>query len=109
MSKPGKKFRTNLMYWRFRYVTRNRLRLKSWWNRRRQPKRATTAYRPRGYASQVKYRTGRRTWIAVLVMVCLLTALRVNNDFYTSINAYLTYGLQSAIIIGCMYWALLGV
>jgi hypothetical protein len=109
MSKPLKSLRTNMMYWRFRYITRNRLRLQSWWNRRRQPKRVAPAvYRTRGAASQVRYRTARRTWIAVLLMVSLLTALKVISD-YNAVNSYLNFGLTWGIIIACMYWALMGV
>jgi hypothetical protein len=101
-----KSFRTNMMYWRFRYITRNRLRLQSWYNRRRQPTTAT--YRPRAAATFVYRRSGRRTWMAVLAMVVLLTAVRVAGH-YTTISGTVSYLVSTLIIIGCIYWALRGV
>src|SRR5947209_20567226 len=103
--KLWKSLRTNMMYWRFRYITRNRLRLQSWYNRRRQPR---SAYRPRGAATHVHQRSGRRTWIALLTMVALLTALRVAGQ-HTTINGSLSYLASTLIVIGCIYWALRGV
>src|SRR5690349_931542 len=74
-----KSFRVNMMYWRFRYVTRNRLRLQSWWNARRRPARPTSPYRERGSAMYAYARpsVNRRSWLALLVMVGLLTVLTV--------------------------------
>lgn len=100
-----KSFRTNMMYWRFRYITRNRLRLQSWYNRRRQP---APSYRPRGVSTFVYRRSGRRSWIALLVMVILLTALHVAGH-YTTISSAVSYLASTLIVIGCIYWALRGV
>jgi hypothetical protein len=104
MSHPVKRLRTNMMYWRFRYVTRNRIKLQAWWNRRRHPRPG--AVRPRGGAAIVYRHTARRTWIALVSMVGLLTALSVAIDQGFSINSYLAYGVKWGIIIGAVYWAL---
>ena len=65
MGRVLKNLRINFMYWRFRYITRNRLRLQSWL-RRKQP---THGYRPRANAAVVYHRSGRRTWGFLLAMV----------------------------------------
>ena len=70
-----KKFRTNLLYWRFRYVTRNRLRLQQAFNRRTAP--TAVPYRGRATALYPGVRASRLTWIAFLLVVCILTALQV--------------------------------
>jgi hypothetical protein len=104
MRQAWKNFRINLMYWRFRNITRNRLRLQAWY-RRRQP---MTGYRPRGTAAFVRRRSSRQTWIALLVMVILLTAIRVhvNNQ---GLSQTLVYLLTVVVIVGAIYWALRGV
>jgi hypothetical protein len=95
------------MYWRFRYLTRNRLRLQSWWNRRRNP-RPAYGFRPRGAAAMVYRRSGRRSWTALLALVVLLTALSVSTQ-YVTYNGALYFALRMAIYIGCLYYALRGV
>jgi hypothetical protein len=105
-----KDFRTNMMYWRFRYVTRNRLRLRQWWNRRRSgsfssaapnPYRGQTGYRP-------TYRSSRqRSWIALGAMVILLTALTIGVE-QTTINPGFVYLVGTLIVVGAIYWALRG-
>jgi hypothetical protein len=113
--KLWKDFRTNLMYWRFRWITRNRLRFQAWWNTRRagispaRPRDQYSRYRERGIAAYNPYSASstRRTWISFLVMVVLLTALTVwaRNTF---IAPALVYGMGAAIVVGSVYWALRG-
>lgn len=100
-----KELRTNFMYWRFRYITRNRLRIQSWWARRRQPTRQP--YRPRASAQFVRHRSGRRSWISLLVMMVLLTALQVWSH-HMLINPSLVYLLGTVIVVGTIYWTLRG-
>lgn len=108
-----KDLRTNMMYWRFRHVTRNRLRLRAWMaaRRRRPPQaayggRQAVPFRPRGVATAVYYgRTQRRTWIAVGAMVVLLTALKTAAQ-QTYINPSLAYGAGALIVVAAIYWAL---
>jgi hypothetical protein len=107
MSRLWKNFRTNFMYWRFRYITRNRLRLQSWWSRRRSMT-APTGYRPRATAGRVYRSTGRRTWIALVVLVGALTALRVWAS-YVFINPAILYLIGTLLVIGVIYWTLRGV
>lgn len=112
MKHPWKTLRTNMMYWRFRYITRNRLRLRSWWSRRRQPGRPSMAssypYSParaRGTAFYVHSRSRAHTWIALAIMVVLLTALTVLvNQRY--VNPAIVYAAGSLIVVGSVYWAL---
>ena len=114
MSRLWKDFRTNMMYWRFRHITRNRLRLRNWWMaRRRQPpfsgSRPATGYRERGLASYVNYRhSRRRSWIALAVMVVALTALSVAGGHY-AVSGAITTALGSLIVVGAVYWALRGI
>lgn len=98
------------MYWRFRYFTRNRLRLQSWMTRRRQPSPVSAArgYRPPGAAAWVYRRSSRRTWIALLVMVACLTALKFLGGG-GAISPYLVSTLSILVIVGALYWALRGV
>jgi hypothetical protein len=112
MMRLWRDLRTNMMYWRFRHVTRNRLRLKSWWARRRpngrrlQPGGPTYA-RPfeRGLASRVYGSSQRRSLTAFAALVILLTALSAlaNRVF---ISPGLVYLIGTLIIIGCIYYAL---
>lgn len=102
--KLWKDLRVNFMYWRFRNITRNRLRLQSWWYRRRQP---SSTYRPRGAATFVYRHSARRTWLALLVMIALLTLLGEAGKHYP-INPTLSYALSAFIIIAAVYWALKG-
>jgi hypothetical protein len=104
MSRLWKNFRTNLMYWRFRNITRNRLRVQSWWARRRGP---TTQYRARGSASMIYYHSSRRSWVALSILVVLLTALKVT-ALYVFINPTLVYLLGVVIVIGVIYGTLRG-
>ncbi len=104
MRRLWKNFQVNLMYWRFRHITRNRLRLQSWY-RRQQP---TRSFRPRGSAAYVYRRSGRRSWIALLAMVALLTALRVWSN-HNSVSSTLVYFLSALFIVGAIYGALRGV
>lgn len=110
MNRLWRDFRTNMMYWRFRHITRNRLRLQSWWNRRRQPTPAAAArrYRPPGAAAWVYRRSARRSWIALLVMVAILTAWQQLGS-RGILNGSLVYVLSALTIIGAIYWALRGV
>lgn len=101
MSRIWKDFRTNLMYWRFRHVTRNRLRLQSW-ARHRGP---VPTSRPRASATYVYHRSGRRVWIILLVMVALLTALQALPR-YVAIAPSLAWGLSALVVVGAIYWAL---
>jgi hypothetical protein len=104
MRKLWKNFRINFMYWRFRNITRNRLRLQAWYHRK-QPVRT---YRGRGTAAYVYRGSSQRTWIAVLVMVCILTALRVlGNHYSTSPTLILLVSLL--VVIGTLYWTVRGI
>ncbi len=103
MSRIWKDFRTNLMYWRFRHVTRNRLRVQSWARQRR----AAPTARPRASATYVYHRSGRRTWIALLVMVALLTLIQVLPR-YVALAPSLGWGLSALVVVGAIYWALRG-
>lgn len=105
MSRLWKDFRTNMMYWRFRYITRNRLRFQSWLARRRQPQ-APTGYRPRASATYVTHSSRRATWIAVGVMVVLLTLLRTYGDRF--ISPTLIWPLGTLVVVLAIYWALRG-
>lgn len=102
MSRMLKDLRTNMMYWRFRYVTRNRLRLQSAWYRRRQPR---PVYRPRASATFVYRRSTRKLWIALLVMVGVLTALSIASQRQL-LSPTLSYAASSLVIIASIYWAL---
>jgi len=102
--KLWKDFRTNLMYWRFRNITRNRLRLQSWWARRRQ---TTRVYRPRGTASIVYRHSARRTWTALLATVVALTALTLASR-HLALSPTLAYLLSVCVVIGAIYWTLRG-
>lgn len=117
MSRLWKDFRTNLMYWRFRHITRNRLRLRNWWmaRQRKSPrspfngKRVASPYRERGAASYVTYRNSRRrSWIALAVIVIGLTALSTASGRW-QVNGALIYALESLVVVGAIYWALRGV
>lgn len=103
-----KSFRTNMMYWRFRYITRNRLRLQSWFRRRQAPHMARPTYarnyHARGTAASVYHRSSRRSWIILFIMVAMLTALRVWSN-HSNVNATLVYVLGVVVIIGSLYWA----
>lgn len=109
--KMWKDFRTNLMYWRFRHVTRNRLRLRSWWQRRRTPRTPAgyTPYRARGVSSRPTYsaHSARRSWLSLTALVVLLTALSVGVR-QTYISPGFVYIIGSLIVVGCIYWALRG-
>lgn len=105
--KPWKNFRTNMMYWRFRYVTRNRLRLQAWRNSRTRVQRVPPAFRERGLASSYgPYRTdSRRLWVILLVMVILLTALQATAQQIV-IAPGLVYGIGTLIVALAVYAAL---
>ena len=104
MIRLWKNFRVNLMYWRFRHITRNRLRFQSWY-RRRQP---VQGFRPRGSAAYVHRRSGNRSWIALFVLVAALTALRVWGN-HSSVSNTLVWILSIAVIAGILYWAMRGI
>lgn len=112
MNGRWKEFRTNMMYWRFRHITRNRMRLRSWWQRHRPRARGAvprpSMYRERGQASVVYRGSTRNSWTALLAMVSLLTALSVyvNHIF---VNSGFVYLIESLIVVGSIYWALRGV
>lgn len=119
MSRILKDLRTNFMYWRFRYITRNRLRLQSAWYKRRQPRPGARSFRPapgafrggvgtvreRGTAQYVVRRAARRTWIVLLVMVALLTAVSYLGQ-HGYIAGSLVYPLQSLVVILSIYYSL---
>lgn len=101
MSRIWKDFRTNLMYWRFRHITRNRLRLQTWARHRG----SVPVPRPRASAAYVYHRSGRRVWIVLLVMVALLTAIQVLPQ-YVALAPSLSWGLSALVVVGAVYWAL---
>lgn len=106
MKNVWKTFRVNMMYWRFRHVTRNRLRFQSWYRRRqpvRMPRSKPSAYR--ASASVVYRRSSRRTWAALLVMVVVLTALQYLGN-HSNLGSSLIWGLSSLVVVGAIYWAL---
>ena len=105
MSQLWKSFRTNMMYWRFRYITRNRLRFQSWLARRRQPQQQR-GFRPRASAVSVAYSSRRVTWIAIGVMAVLLALLRTYGDRF--ISPSLIWPLGTLIVVLAIYWALRG-
>lgn len=110
--KMWKDFRTNMMYWRFRHITRNRLLLRSWWQRRRSISRTPAgfaAYRERGLATQASYRyhSRQRSWIALGAMVILLTALSVGVR-QTYVTPGFVYIIGSLVVVGSVYTALRG-
>jgi hypothetical protein len=113
--KLWKDFRTNMMYWRFRHITRNRLRLKNWWARRRTSGHRSTLGAPnysrpfeRGLAAHVYRSSQRRSLTAFAALVILLTALSAL-ALRVYISPGLVYLLGSLIIVGCIYYALRGV
>ncbi len=112
MSRRLKELRTNWMYWRFRHVTRNRLRLRSWWSRQRHSPhlgagRTSGSFqtKPRGSASYVHFRSARKTWIALLGMILALTALSalVQRSY---VNPGIVYLVGTLIVIAAIYWAM---
>ncbi len=116
MSGLWKSLRTNWMYWRFRNITRNRLRLQAWWNHRRsgiKPRRpslsrgfsSSGSYRPRASSSFVYRGSPRKAWGYLLGMVFALTALSVWATS-TYINPSLVYGLGALVIVGTVYLAM---
>ncbi len=118
MSRVWKNLKTNWMYWRFRYITRNRLRLRSWWNHRRSSlgggrspgvrmQTPGTAYRPRATATYVTSRSSRRAWGLLIGMVLALTALSAwANSTYVS--PALVYAIGSLVVVAVVYAALRG-
>lgn len=118
MSRLWKDLKTNWMYWRFRYITRNRLRLRSWWNRRRpslgsrrspsiRTQRPVDSYRPRGTAAFVSGRSSKRAWALLLGMVIVLTALSAWATS-TYVSPALVYGIGALVVVGTVYAALRG-
>lgn len=118
MSRRWKDLKTNWMYWRFRYVTRNRLRLRAWWNHRR-PSLAVRrspstrmqspggTYRPRGSSAFVYGHSSKRAWGLLLGMVIALTALSAwANSTYVS--PAVVYGIGSLVVVATVYAALRG-
>jgi hypothetical protein len=98
-----KNFRINLMYWRFRHITRNRLRLQTWYrSRRRQP---VPSYRPRGSAISVYRHSARRTWIILIALVAILTALRVLS-WHVTIGSSLVFTLDALAVVLAVYLAI---
>ncbi len=112
MKSIWKDFRTNMMYWRFRHITRNRLRLRSWWSRRRPAARLSRPAQPfysgpaRGTATYAYRNSQRETWTILLSMVVLLTALKVLVDHVWVVNSGLVYLIGLLIIFGAVYTAL---
>jgi|SRR5579875_786478 len=98
-----KNFRVNLMYWRFRHITRNRLRFQAWMRQRRQT--PVTGFRPRGSARIVRYHNSQRTWVIFLIMVAVLTALQVAGS-RSDISGTLLWGLSGLTIVAAIYAAL---
>ena len=98
-----KNLRVNLMYWRFRHVTRNRLRLQAWLRQRRPPPRL--GYRPRGSARVVRYHNAQRTWAIFIALVVVLTALQILGA-RSEINGTLVWGLSVVAVIAALYAAL---
>ncbi|HZU14802.1 MAG TPA: hypothetical protein VFB58_18350 [Chloroflexota bacterium] len=107
--KLWKDFRTNMMYWRFRYVTRNRLRFQAWRNNRARTRRTPVAvsYRERGMAAGYRpYRSSaRRLWLILIVMVVLLTALQAVAQQIV-IAPGLVYAVGTLIVVLSVYAAL---
>jgi hypothetical protein len=95
------------MYWRFRNITRNRIRVQSWLRRRQNGRQPPQMYRPRGAAAFVYRGASRRSWIALLALVVGLTALTAAAR-QVFIYPSLVYALGSLIVVGCIYWALRG-
>jgi hypothetical protein len=118
MSRRWKDLKTNWMYWRFRYITRNRLRLRSWWHHRRPSlgtrgspsihiQRPDDSYRPRASAAWVRGRSSKRAWALLLGMVLALTALSAwANSTYVS--PALVYAIGSLVVVATVYTALRG-
>jgi hypothetical protein len=118
MIRMWKSLKTNSMYWRFRYITRNRLRLRSWWNHqrnsigsRRSPVRRMQApgnlHPPRASAMYVSGRSSKRAWGLLLGMVLALTALSAwANSTYVS--PAVVYGIGSLVVVATVYTALRG-
>jgi hypothetical protein len=107
MSKLWKNLRTNMMYWRFRYITRNRLRLRSWLALRKGPRMTIVPPRPRerAVASYSYQHSARGTWLALLAMVLLLTGLKVLANYYYIIPS-IVYAIGMLIVVGAIYLSL---
>jgi hypothetical protein len=110
-----KDLRTNMMYWRFRHITRNRLRLKNWWSRTRpsgrRPRIRSTTYprsMERGSAARVYRGSQRRSLTAFAVLVLLLTALSALAQ-HVYITPGLVYLMGTLIVVGSIYYALRGI
>ena len=118
MSQRWKDVRTNWMYWRFRHITRNRLRLRNWWNSRSSSLRArrtslnpgqrsAAQYRPRATSAMVYGHSSHRAWGLLLGMVLALTALSVwANSTYVSPGV--VYGIGSLVVVAAVYLGLRG-
>lgn len=112
MGRGWKHLRTNWMYWRFRYVTRNRLRLRNWWSHHRlgRPGARSVPYsgvRGRGTASVLRYTdsSSRRSWLIFLVMTAMLTAVHMavaKGVLAGSIGGV----VDTVIVVGALYIAL---
>jgi hypothetical protein len=111
MIRLWKRLRTNMMYWRFRYVTRNRLRMRQWWSRHKPARRpARPVYsgaRGRGTAAFVYHGSARRSWTAMAALVILLTALTYLVG-KTYVNPGLVYLAGTIVVVGSIYYALRG-
>lgn len=103
MNKAWRNFRTSLIYWRFRYITRNRLRFRSWISRRNAPQMVIVP-RPRATASYVHQHSVRRTWALLIGMTLILTALKVlASEVY--IFPSLVYAVGALVVVGAVYSA----
>lgn len=74
-----KELRTRWMYWRYRYITRNRQRMVARWSYRRSQPALRHHYHPRG---QSEYTTGRQsnrprqTWLVLVVTVLAIATFQ---------------------------------
>lgn len=100
MKRALKNVRVNFMYWRFRNVTSRRMRLQSWARRQR----PASPYRERGTAARVYQRSSARTWVFLIIMVLLLTALNDIGSHYL-VNGMLLYIADVVVVLGLLYLA----
>jgi hypothetical protein len=102
-----KELRIRWMYWRYRYITRNRQRLMARWWRLRSPGRRPTyepVYRARGQAAWVSTRRGGRTWLILAVTVVAISIFQ-HYAHQRGLSTDITFLVDVAILIlAYMVW-----
>jgi hypothetical protein len=112
MSRIWKGVKVWFLYWRFRNITRNRLRLQAWYRKRQpmggyRPRGISYDTRPRASAAYVYRRSSGRSWALLLGMVVILTLLRYLGN-QGELSSTLVYALSTLTVVLALYAALRG-